>query len=115
MGATVEHTGERKAVTPWGLTRLLTGAVEAVPALAHAPVVETWSGLRPGTPDGLPILGPDSDVEGLVYATGHYRNGILLAPLTGERIGALLAGEPWPGEMGAFSIGRFETPAAVRP
>ena len=107
VGATVEHTGERKAVTPWGLTRLLTGAVEVAPALEHAPVVETWSGLRPGTPDGLPILGPDPGVAGLVYATGHYRNGILLAPLTGERIGALLAGEGWPAALAAFAIGRF--------
>lgn len=114
VGATVEHTGERRAVTPWGLTRLLTGAMEAVPGLAHAPVVETWSGLRPGTPDGLPVLGPDPDVAGLVYATGHYRNGILLAPLTGERIGALLSGEGWPAEMRPFAIGRFETPAAPR-
>ena len=107
VGATVERTGERKAVTPGGLTRLLTAAVEVAPALEHAPVMETWSGLRPGTPDGLPILGPDPEVAGLVYATGHYRNGILLAPLTGERIGALLAGEGWAGGMEAFGIGRF--------
>lgn len=107
VGATVEHTGERRAVTPWGLTRLLVAAMEAAPALEHAPLAETWSGLRPGTPDGLPILGPDPQLPGLVYATGHYRNGILLAPLTGERVGGLLAGEGWPASLDAFAIGRF--------
>ena len=57
-----------------------------VPALAAAPVVETWSGLRPDTPDHLPILGP-ADMEGLWLATGHYRNGILLAPATARALG----------------------------
>jgi glycine oxidase len=107
VGATVEHTGLRKAVTPWGLMRLLGAAVEAAPALEHAPLAEFWSGLRPGTPDDLPILGPDPGLPGLVYATGHYRNGILLAPLTGEAVGGLLAGEGWPAELEAFGIGRF--------
>jgi glycine oxidase len=106
-GATVERTGDRKAVTPRGLLRLLSAAVEAAPALEDAAVVESWSGLRPGTPDGLPVLGPDPEMEGLVYATGHHRNGILLAPLTGERVGALLAGGGWGAEMAPFGIGRF--------
>ncbi len=92
-GATVERVGFHKAVTPWGMRRLLEGAVEIAPALEHAPIVETWSGLRPGTPDGLPILGRDPEVPNLLYATGHFRNGILLAPLTGEVIGATLLGE----------------------
>jgi glycine oxidase len=81
VGATVEHVGFVKAVTPEGITRLLGDAVRMVPALAAAPIVETWSGLRPDTPDHLPILGP-ADVEGLWFATGHFRNGILLAPAT---------------------------------
>ena len=106
-GATVERTGYRKAVTPGGVRRLIEGAVEIAPALEHAPLAETWSGLRPGTPDDLPILGPDPEVAGLVYATGHFRNGILLAPLTGERVGGFLAGEGWGGEMQPFDIGRF--------
>lgn len=107
-GATMEHTGDRKAVTPWGLRRLIDGAVELVPALEHAPLVETWSGLRPGTPDGFPILGPDPDAPNLVYATGHFRNGILLAPLTGERIGALLSRGEWCADAAPFGIGRFD-------
>lgn len=107
VGATVERVGERKAVTPRGLLRLLAAAVEAAPALEDAAVADVWSGLRPGTPDGLPILGPDPDVEGLVYAAGHFRNGILLAPLTGELVGAALAGAGWPGGMEPFAIGRF--------
>jgi glycine oxidase len=106
-GATVERTGDRKAVTPWGLRRLIDGAVEIAPALEHAPLAEAWSGLRPGTPDGFPILGPDPDVPNLVYATGHFRNGILLAPLTGERIGALLARGAWCPDVAPFGIGRF--------
>ena len=106
-GATVERTGDRKAVTPWGLRRLIDGAVEIAPALEHAPLAEAWSGLRPGTPDGFPILGPDPEVSNLVYAAGHYRNGILLAPLTGERIGALLSRGEWCADVARFGIGRF--------
>ncbi len=107
-GATVERTGDRKAVTPWGLRRLIDGAVEIAPALEHAPLAEAWSGLRPGTPDGFPILGPDPEVPNLVYATGHFRNGILLAPLTGERIGALLSRGEWCADVARFGIGRFQ-------
>ncbi|HET7233106.1 MAG TPA: glycine oxidase ThiO [Longimicrobium sp.] len=106
-GATTERIGYRKAVTPWGVRRLLEGAVEIAPALDHAPLVETWSGLRPGTPDGLPIVGADPDVPNLLYATGHFRNGILLTPLTGEAIGALLLGEAPAWDLGAYGIERF--------
>lgn len=110
-GATTERTGDRKAVTPWGLRRLIDGAVEIAPALEHAPLAETWSGLRPGTPDGLPILGPDPELPNLVYATGHYRNGILLAPLTGERVGRLLSRGEWCADLDRFGIQRFGGPA----
>jgi glycine oxidase len=107
VGATVEHTGDRKAVTPWGLRRLIEGAVEAAPALEHAPLAEAWSGLRPGTPDGYPILGTDPDVPNLVYAAGHFRNGILLAPFTSERVGALLSRGDWCADVAPFGIARF--------
>jgi glycine oxidase len=106
-GATSERVGWRKAVTPAGVRRLLDGAVEIAPALDHVPLVETWSGLRPGTPDGLPVLGADPDVPNLLYATGHFRNGILLTPLTGDAVGALLLGEPPAVDLAPYSIARF--------
>jgi glycine oxidase len=106
-GATVERVGDRKRVTPRGMLSLLAGAVEIAPALADAPLVETWSGLRPGTPDHLPILGRDPEVPNLVYATGHFRNGILLTPLTGEAIGGLLLGEAPAWDLAPYRIDRF--------
>jgi glycine oxidase len=84
-GSTLENAGYEKAVTSGGIEKILSAANELAPGLASAEIVETWCGLRPGTPDELPILGP-ADVEGLVMATGHYRNGILLAPITAKLI-----------------------------
>jgi glycine oxidase len=80
-GSTLEDAGFVKQVTPQGVRQILDGALELAPALADAKIVEEWSGLRPGTPDLLPIIGP-TDIAGLWLATGHYRNGILLAPAT---------------------------------
>ncbi len=82
-GSTTEHAGYEKHVTPGGLSHVLEAAQELVPALKDAEVIETWCGLRPDTPDHLPILGP-TDIEGLLIATGHYRSGILLAPITAK-------------------------------
>ena len=84
-GSTLEHVGFEKAVTSGGIEQILTAVNEIVPGLACAELLETWSGLRPGTPDELPILGP-TDMDGLLIATGHYRNGILLAPITAKLI-----------------------------
>jgi glycine oxidase len=84
-GSTLENAGYEKAVTSGGLEQILSAVNELAPSLADAEIVETWSGLRPGTPDQLPILGP-TDMEGLMIATGHYRNGILLAPITAKLI-----------------------------
>jgi glycine oxidase len=84
-GSTLENSGYEKAVTSGGLEQILGAVNELAPSLAGAEILETWSGLRPGTPDQLPILGP-TDVEGLIIATGHYRNGILLAPVTAKLI-----------------------------
>ncbi|MBW3629493.1 MAG: glycine oxidase ThiO [Gemmatimonadetes bacterium] len=108
VGATVEQVGFRKAVTPAGILSLLGPALEAAPTLADAPLVESWSGLRPGTPDALPILGPDRDVAGLHYATGHYRNGILLAPITADIIAESIGGDQ-SRELTAFSLSRFSS------
>jgi glycine oxidase len=84
-GSTLENAGYEKAVTSGGLEQILSAVNELAPSLADAEILETWSGLRPGTPDQLPILGP-TDMEGLMIATGHYRNGILLAPITAKFI-----------------------------
>jgi len=84
-GSTLENAGFEKYVTPAGLERILAAAVELAPALSDAAILETWAGLRPGTPDELPLLGP-TNLEGLLIATGHYRNGILLAPITARLI-----------------------------
>jgi glycine oxidase len=107
VGATVERVGFEKAVTPAGLMSLLRPALEIAPALASMPVVELWSGLRPGTPDGLPIIGPDPEVTGLHYAVGHYRNGILLAPVTAELIAGSVRGSAT-RDLSPFSISRFD-------
>jgi glycine oxidase len=80
-GSTIEEAGFDKLVTAAGLSKILASALAICPELSGAEVIETWAGLRPGTPDDLPILGP-ADCEGLWIATGHYRNGFLLAPAT---------------------------------
>jgi glycine oxidase len=82
-GSTLENVGFDKHVTAGGMRKILDAAIELVPNLADAEIVETWAGLRPATPDNLPILG-QADVESLFIATGHYRNGILLAPITAK-------------------------------
>ena len=84
-GSTLEDSGFQKNVSADSVREIVESVRKLVPALEGAEVVETWAGLRPGTPDGLPILGP-TDVEGLLIATGHYRNGILLAPITAKLI-----------------------------
>jgi glycine oxidase len=84
-GSTLENVGFEKKMTASGIEQILSAAMEIVPGLKDAEIVETWCGLRPGTPDHLPVLGP-TDVEGLLVATGHYRNGILLAPVTAKLI-----------------------------
>ena len=82
-GSTLENAGFAKQVTPQGVRQILDAALDLAPALIDAKIVEEWSGLRPGTPDLLPIIGP-TDITGLWLATGHYRNGILLAPATAK-------------------------------
>ncbi|CAN5678385.1 glycine oxidase ThiO [soil metagenome] len=107
VGATVEDVGFSSGPTPRGIASLMAAAVAAVPMIADLPLVETWAGFRPGTPDGLPIIGADPSVDGLVYATGHFRNGILLAPITAECVAALVLGDTPPVPLDAFAVGRF--------
>ena len=113
VGATVEHRGFTARPTAAGVHVLLASALLAVPGLADAPVVELWAGLRPGTPDDLPILGPDPIVGGLIHATGHFRNGILLAPITGELIADAITGARSALSMDAFAAARFATGAGA--
>jgi glycine oxidase len=82
IGATVERVGFQRAVTAEGVAGLLGAAIELVPALATLPISRTWYGFRPWAPDSLPILGPWPGIAGLWVATAHFRNGILLAPIT---------------------------------
>jgi glycine oxidase len=89
LGATDEDVGFDRALTPAGLGHLLMDAQRISSYVGALPILETWTGLRPATPDGLPILG-QSSIRGLFYATGHYRNGILLAPITASVISALV-------------------------
>ena len=82
LGATVERAGFQRAVTAEGIAGLLRAAIELVPSLRELPIARTWCGFRPWAPDSLPVLGPWPGVDGLFVATGHFRNGILLAPIT---------------------------------
>lgn len=92
VGATSERAQFDGRVTAGAVQGLLASVLARLPMLADAALVETWAGLRPGTPDGLPYLGP-TPVEGYVLACGHYRNGILLAPVTAFLIAELVAGK----------------------
>lgn len=106
IGATVEEQGFDTTVTAGAAYELLRDAVELVPGLTELELDRVEAGLRPGTPDNAPLLGP-SPVDGLVVATGHYRNGILLTPATADAIAHLLATGDLPAEIAPFSPARF--------
>jgi glycine oxidase len=106
LGATVEEQGFDTAVTADGVYRLLEAAWEVLPEVGELELVAARAGLRPGTPDNTPLVGP-GELEGLIWATGHWRNGVLLAPLTGEAVAGLLAGESLPEELAPIAPGRF--------
>jgi glycine oxidase len=105
LGATVERVGFHKAVTAEAVARLIGAAVRLAPSLGDAAFATAWSGLRPATPDALPVLGA-SPLPGLFFAAGHHRNGILLAPVTATIVADLLTGGP-PRDLSAFSVDRF--------
>jgi glycine oxidase len=105
-GATVEYVGFDKKVTAGALEKILNGAIELAPDLAHARVEETWAGLRPDSPDHLPILGP-TDIDGLLIATGHFRSGILLTPITAQLIREWVTEQRVSADWERFSPLRF--------
>ncbi len=106
LGATVEEQGFDERVTAGGIHELLQAGLELIPGITELELVETSVGLRPGSPDNAPLLG-ESSVEGLVLAAGHYRNGILLAPVTGWAIAELLSTGKAPEIVSPFSPQRF--------
>ncbi len=107
IGGTEELAGFDPAHTPEGAARVRALAAAILPALGTAGMLSTWAGLRPMTRDGLPIIGPDAEHPTVHYATGHGRNGILLAPLTGELVAAQVTGGPVPTDATPFSPLRF--------
>ena len=112
VGSTVEERGFDTNVTAGAVYELLRDARELVPDIAELRVVETLAGLRPGTPDNAPIIG-ETELHGLVVATGHYRNGILLTPATADAVAAMLAGAPASADVAPFSPARFHRSEAL--
>ncbi len=106
-GSTMEKAGFNAVTTPEGLARVQSAAEEIAPALAITPPASSWAGLRPVTPDMLPILGRDVDRPEIIYACGHSRNGILLAVLTGKVIAQLMSGAPVEHDLSQFRPDRF--------
>jgi glycine oxidase len=103
IGATVEDAGFDKTVHPSDIVHLRSLAVSLLPPLADAPELESWAGLRPATPDGLPLLGALPTLPNHFLATGHYRDGILLAPATAHVMAQLLSGEAPAVNLAPFS------------
>ena len=106
VGATVEEAGFDKRTDPDTIQRLHRAALKLVPKLADAKILEDWAGLRPGTPDNLPILGA-TDIPGYYLATGHFRDGILLAPITAQVMADVIEGRKPEHDLAAFAPARF--------
>ncbi|MDQ1020242.1 glycine oxidase ThiO [Streptomyces afghaniensis] len=112
VGATSEELGWDTTVTAGGVYELLRDAHELAPGITELPLTETRAGLRPGSPDNAPLLGP-TGLEGLLLATGHYRNGVLLTPVTGDALAHALATGELPEEARPFTPKRFSTATAL--
>jgi glycine oxidase len=106
-GSTMEHVGFTAEVTTEGLAGIKAGADRICPELAGLPIARSWAGLRPGTPDGLPIIGQEPRVQDLWYATGHGRNGVLLAGITAVVLRQQMSGETTLEAVRAFRPERF--------
>jgi len=110
-GATIEYAGFDKRTTAGGIGKILSAAIDLAPGLANARLEETWAGLRPDSPDHLPILGP-TDVDGLLIATGHFRSGILLAPVTARLVREWITEQRVSADWDRFSPLRFPSATA---
>ena len=107
VGATSEHAGFDITTTPDGIDGLRRAAESLLPGLSAAKLVRTWAGIRPATPDMLPLIGPDPAAPSVLYACGHSKNGILLAPATARAIADLAEGARPEWDLAAFSVSRF--------
>jgi glycine oxidase len=112
IGATVEERGFDTSLTAGGMLALIEGAWRGVPSIEELPIAETWVGFRPGSRDDAPMLGP-SGVDGLVIATGHHRNGILLTPVSAAVVSAYILTGRLPGMARAFDPQRFANRASA--
>lgn len=108
IGATAEHRGFDLSVSPEAIDGLRQQAIALCPRIGSEPVVRTWAGIRPATPDMLPILGPDPEAPSLVYACGHSKNGILLAPATARFVTSCVLGQPCDLDVSPFAPDRFD-------
>jgi glycine oxidase len=106
IGATVEEKGFDTSVTGGGVSGLLDAAIEVVPGVADLALVESLAGLRPASADGAPVIGP-TRIGGLTLATGHFRQGVLLAPITAEVVTALVVDGRLPAVAEPFTLARF--------
>ncbi len=111
-GATVEDVGFENGTTSGGITSLMAAAAEIAPALGKLSITCQWSGFRPHAPDGLPVIGEVSGYENLLIATGHYRNGILLAPITAKIVAEKIVNGEESDYLRMFGPGRFSAAAA---
>jgi glycine oxidase len=107
LGSTMERVGFNARTTKAGVSQIRRATARLCPSLSALPAHRTWAGLRPVTPDARPIIGADPDVDGLWYATGHGRNGILLAAITGEILGDLLAAGRTDVDISQLGVQRF--------
>jgi glycine/D-amino acid oxidase-like deaminating enzyme len=106
-GSTMENVAFDANTTAEGVAKVRSASEEICPALAAGGIARSWAGLRPVTPDMLPMIGADPRYESLIYACGHGRNGVLMAPLTGDLIADLVTGTPLSHDLSQFRPGRF--------
>ena len=114
IGSTMEHVGFDTAHTPEGSKKIRALAAAILPSLGTASMLSTWAGLRPMTRDGLPLIGPDDEHPSVIYACGHGKNGILLAPLTAVLVTEMVARGSLPASASLFSPSRFSLPVSAK-